>query len=77
MTPLADLLNISRQTSVLAYTLGDGLSNLIIPTSGFLMAILGLAEIPYEKWFRFVLPLFLILSFTGLIIIGIAVFIGY
>jgi len=77
MTPLADLLGISRQTSVLAYTLGDGLSNLIIPTSGFLMAILGLAEIPYEKWFRFMWPLFLLLSFVAIVFIGVAVYTGY
>jgi len=61
----------------LAYPLGDGLSKLIIPTRGFLMAILGLAEIPYEKWVRFMWPLFLLLSFIAVIIIGIAVFIGY
>ena len=77
MTPLADLLHISRQTSVLAYTLGDGLSNMIIPTSGFLMAILGLAEIPYEKWVRFMWPLFLILNLVALVIMGVAVYIGY
>jgi len=41
------------------------------------MAILGLAEIPYEKWVRFMWPLFLLLSFIAVIIIGIAVFIGY
>jgi uncharacterized ion transporter superfamily protein YfcC len=77
MTPLADLLGISRQTSVLAYTLGDGLSNVLIPTSGFLMAILGLAEIPYEKWVRFIWPLFLLLSFVALIFIGFAVYTDY
>lgn len=77
MTPLADLLDVSRQISVLACTLGDGLSNMIMPTSGFLMAILGLAEIPYENWVRFMWPLFLLLSFAGLIIIGIAVYTGY
>ena len=77
MTPLADLLDVSRQTAVLAFTLGDGLSNMIVPTSGFLMAILGLAEIPYEKWARFMLPLFLITSLAAIIIIGVAVAIGY
>ena len=77
MTPLADLLNISRQTSVLAYALGDGLSNMIVPTSGFLMAILGLAEIPYEKWVRFMWPLFLILSLIAFVFMGIAIYTGY
>ena len=77
MTPLADLLGISRQTAVLAYALGDGLSNMIVPTSGFLMAILGLAEIPYENWVRFMWPLFLLLSLLALVLIAVAVLTGY
>jgi uncharacterized ion transporter superfamily protein YfcC len=77
MTPLADLLGVSRQTAVLAYALGDGLSNTIIPTSGFLMAILGLAGIPFENWVRFMLPLFILLSLAAFVIIGLAVFTGY
>ena len=61
MAPLADLLGISRGTAVFAFTCGDGFSNTIIPTSGVLMAMLALAEIPYGKWLRFMLPLFGIL----------------
>ncbi len=67
MVPLADLLGISRQTTVLAFTSGDGFSNMIIPTSGILMAILGISQVPYEKWFRFILPLFLLLGLIAAI----------
>ena len=52
MTPLADLLGLSRQTAVLAYQLGDGLFNLIIPTSGVTMGILTIAGIPFDKWLK-------------------------
>ena len=41
-----------------AFTCGDGFSNSIVPTSGVLMAMLSLAGIPFEKWLRFMLPLF-------------------
>ena len=58
MAPLADVLGITRQTAVFAFTCGDGFSNTIIPTSGVLMAMLTLAKIPYTTWLRFVLPLF-------------------
>lgn len=34
MTPLADVIGVTRQVAVLAYQYGDGLSNTIIPTSG-------------------------------------------
>ena len=77
MTPMADILGISRQTAVIAYILGDGLSNLIIPTNGVLMAMLGLAKISFEKWFKFVLPLFLISMVLALGFIALAVLIGY
>ncbi len=38
MAPLADLLEVTRQTSVLAFQLGDGLTNILYPTSGYFMA---------------------------------------
>ncbi len=57
MSPLSDLLHVTRQTAVLAFQMGDGFTNLIIPTSGVTMGVLGLARIPYEKWFRWMLSL--------------------
>ena len=63
MAPLADVLGISRQVSVFAFTCGDGFANLIIPTSGVLMAMLSIAKIPYQKWLGFKFPLFLQLIF--------------
>jgi uncharacterized ion transporter superfamily protein YfcC len=77
MAPLSDLLGISRQTAVLAYQFGDGLSNTIIPTSGVLMAMLTLAKVPYGKWLRFVLPLVLKLLALAAIFLIIAVAIDY
>lgn len=77
MTPLADVLGLTRQTAVLAFTCGDGFSNTIIPTSGVLMAMLSLAGIPYQKWARFVLPLFLQLMLLSAVFLAIAVAIDY
>lgn len=77
MVPLADLLGITRQTAVLAFISGDGFSNMIIPTNGVLMAIIGIAMVPFEKWFKFVVPLFIILSVVAAIFLFIAVYIGY
>ena len=61
MAPLADLLGISRQTAVLAFQFGDGLSNMIIPTSGVTMGILAVAKVPYNVWIKWFTPLLLIL----------------
>ena len=70
MGPLADLSGFTRQTAVLAYQLGDGFTNMIIPTSGVTIGTLTMAKIPYEKWFRWNFPMqifFFILSLLLLI----------
>ncbi len=73
MAPLADVIGLTRQTAVFAFTCGDGFSNTLIPTGGILMAMLSLADIPYQRWLRFVLPLFLQLSALAAIFMAIAV----
>ena len=77
MAPLSDLLGITRQTAVFAFTCGDGFSNTIIPTSGVLMAVLSLGGVPYEKWLKFMIPLFLLMMFWSAVFVGIAVWIAY
>lgn len=57
MSPLSDLLGISRQTAVLAFQFGDGLTNLIIPTSGVTMGVLAMGQVPYNKWMKWMLPM--------------------
>lgn len=77
MAPLADVLDLSRQTAVLAYQFGDGISNSIIPTSGVLLANLSVAKIKYEQWVKFVAPLILIWTVVAAIFMVIAVLINY
>jgi uncharacterized ion transporter superfamily protein YfcC len=70
MAPLAKLSGITPQTAVLAYQLGDGFSNMIIPTSGVTVGTLAMARIPYEKWFRWNLPMqgmFILMSLMFLV----------
>lgn len=57
MAPLADLTNVGRETAILAYQFGDGLTNMIVPTNALLMGMLALGRIPYQRWVRFILPL--------------------
>jgi len=65
LAPLGDLLGITRQTNVLAYQLGNGLTNVFIPTQGYFMAALGILGIPWSKWVRWLLPLLLIWVVIG------------
>ena len=55
MAPLADLVGVSRQTACIAYQLGDGISNVFTPTSGYFMAGLALAKVPWSKWAKWFL----------------------
>ena len=57
MAPLADIVGLTRQTSVFAFTLGDAFTNCITPASGATMSYLAMANVPYKKWVRFVVPL--------------------
>lgn len=57
MAPLADIVGLTRQTAVFAFTFGDAFTNCITPASGATMSYLAMANVPYKKWARFVLPL--------------------
>ncbi|MBN1414169.1 MAG: AbgT family transporter [Bacteroidales bacterium] len=67
--PFSDLVGLSRQATVLAYQFGDGFTNMITPASAVLMGVLGVARIPYEKWFRWALPFVLILILLGFLLL--------
>jgi len=65
LVPLSDLLGLSRQVTVLAYQTGAGLMELLTPTNGVLMAVLLGAKVPYQKWIRFALGGWLLLTLVG------------
>jgi len=69
LVPLSDLLGLSRQVTVLAYQYGAGLCDIITPTNGGMMAILAAAGVPFNKWLRFVLPLWGALLGLGVVAI--------
>lgn len=77
MAPIADLVGVSRQVAVLAYQMGDGFMNIIVPTNAVLMGMLGICGIPYGRWFRFVWPLIVKLLLAGAVTVVVAVLIGY
>jgi uncharacterized ion transporter superfamily protein YfcC len=55
LVPLSDLLGIARQATVLAYQTGAGLTELLTPTNGGLMAVLLAAHVPFGRWIKFAL----------------------
>ncbi len=77
MAPLADIVGVSKQVAVLAFQLGDGFTNLIVPTSGCLMAVLGVARLDWGKWAKFQIKFQGILILLSSIVMFVAVAIGF
>ncbi len=68
MAPLADLTGVTRQTAILAFQFGE-FSNIVIPTSAITVGVLSLANIPWQTWAKWVLPLMLILTALALLLL--------
>ena len=56
LIPVADLTGMSRQLMITAFQVGDGLTNLIVPTSGGTLAMLALGRVSYEQWLKAIMP---------------------
>jgi len=77
MAPLADIVGITRQTAVLAFQLGDGLTNLIIPTSASLIGCLGAVKLDWVTWLKFIWKFQLSLAAMACVTMLIAVQSGF
>ncbi|HDR5139212.1 TPA: YfcC family protein, partial [Bacillus anthracis] len=73
LAPLADFMHITRQVTVQAVMLGEGVVNCLNPTSGVLMGVLAASGISYGKWIRFMAPLAFIWFIIGLIFLIVGV----
>jgi len=69
MSQFSDLVGLSRQATVMAFQFGDGFTNMITPTSGVLIGVLGVARIPFAKWVKWVTPLMIILFVLGFLLL--------
>ena len=69
MIPLGDLVNVSRQTVILAYQFGEGWGNPIIPTAPVTMGALALAGISYTSWVKWFAKLEVILIGLSLLLL--------
>jgi len=76
LVPLSDLIGLSRQMTVLAYQYGAGLTNLLWPTNGALMAMLAAAGVSFDAWLRFAVPMLVDLFVLAAVAIGVGVTVG-
>ena len=73
MAPLAEICDVTPQTAVLAYQIGDGFMNMVVPTNALLMGMLALGRIPYGRWMKFILPL----MFQLYVLAAVAMFVAW
>lgn len=69
MAEFSDIVGLTRQATIMAFQFGAGFTDMIAPTSGVLIGVLGMARIPYAKWLKWVMPILLILVVLGLILL--------
>ncbi|TAJ12854.1 YfcC family protein [Marinilabiliaceae bacterium JC017] len=69
MAPFSDLIGLSRQATVMAFQFGDGFTNMITPTSGVLIGVLGVAKIPYAKWVKWITPIMVVFILIGFLLL--------
>lgn len=77
MVPITDVIGITRQTGVLAFILGDGITNIVAPTSGVLMAVLAVGGVKWTDWLKFVWPILLSWIVIGTLALLYALVTGY
>jgi len=77
LMPLAELTGMSKQLMILAFQVGDGLTNLIIPTAGGTLAMLALAGVPYPKWVGIMAPFMGVLYLICWVFLIVGHYIGY
>ena len=70
LAPLADFAQVSRATTITAWIIGHGLALIVAPTSVVLVGGLAIAKVGYDRYLRFVWPLWLAMLVVSTVILG-------
>ncbi|MEL6591094.1 MAG: AbgT family transporter [Bacteroidota bacterium] len=75
MIPVGELVGLTRQTTILAFQIGDGVTNLFNPALGGLIAMLAFCRVPFDRWLRYIMPLvgWLLLIAAGFLVFSVAI----
>ena len=69
MAEFSDIVGLTRQATIVAFQFGAGFTDMVAPTSGVLIGVLGMARIPYVKWLKWIWPILLILVILGFLLL--------
>jgi uncharacterized ion transporter superfamily protein YfcC len=77
MGPIGQLSGVSAQTTLNAFLFGNGITNILTPTSGTLLAYLATAKIAWSDWAKFIFPLWLVYIGIAIALLALSVSLGY
>ncbi len=77
MIPLGEVLGLTRQSTILAFQIGDGVTNLFNPSLGGLIAMLSMCKVPFDRWLRFIFPLAIIILLVSWVVLLFTVYIEW
>ncbi|MDR7871516.1 MAG: TRAP transporter large permease subunit [Tissierellaceae bacterium] len=77
LIPLGDIVGLTRQITTLAYQFGDAITNIFWFTFGSLLIFLSYGRVPLQRYYKFVIPLMVVLFIIAIIFLTIATSIGY
>lgn len=69
MAEFSDIVGLTRQATIMAFQFGAGFTDMIAPTSGVLMGVLGMARIPYARWLKWIMPILIVLIIIGFLLL--------
>ena len=76
LAPLAQLADVGPQTTVIAFLFGNGITNMLTPTSGTLLAYLAAGRIDWLDWAKFIAPLWAGFIVIACLLLGVSVWLG-
>jgi uncharacterized ion transporter superfamily protein YfcC len=76
LVPVSDLIGLSRQVTVLAFQYGAGLTELVTPTNGAIVAVAAASGVKFGDWLSFALPIYLLMLAFSALAIGVAILVN-
>jgi uncharacterized ion transporter superfamily protein YfcC len=76
LAPLSQLAGVGPQTTVSAFLFGNGITNMLTPTSGTLLAYLAAGRIEWLAWVRYILPAWAGFIALACLLLAVAVVLG-
>jgi uncharacterized ion transporter superfamily protein YfcC len=76
MAPLASFAGVPEHLVVTAYQSASGLLNLFTPTSAVVVGGLLIARVPISTWWKYLLPLLIMLAVLTMVVLSLGVLVG-